>query len=125
MNSFGKRIKSIRLSKDMSLRDLSNKSTIHYAILSQYENDLVFPQVKNLIQLSNTLKVNIHWLITGEGPQELPAFINQDNKKTELAACKKERNELRDEINTLKKQHYDDLRYINELQRELLQYKKS
>ena len=120
MNSFGSRLKVARLSKSLSLRDLESKSSIHYSTISQYENSVVFPQVGNLIRLSNTLKVSLHWLITGKGPRELPYIeSNVDIKgtKIQLAACQKELQELRD-------QHNEDIHYINQLQKELLELKK-
>lgn len=127
MDSFGSRLRSIRLSKSMSLRDLCEKTSVHYAIISQYENNLVFPQVKNLVTLSTALKVNLHWLITGKGPQELPGMerkVDIKGCKAQLAAAQKELQELRDQFNALQNKHYEDNQYIIQLQKDLLKAKK-
>jgi len=126
MDSFGKRLRSVRMSMSMSLRDLNEKSTIHYAIISQYENNLTFPQVKNLILLSETLKVSLHWLITGKGPKDLPGSEDKESigrVKSELAAARKALQELQEQNKSLKLQRYEDLQYVNKLQKELLELK--
>ena len=126
MDSFGKRLRSVRLSKSISLRDLNDKSTVHYAIISQYENDITFPQVKNLVLLSNALCVNLHWLITGKGTKELPGAEDRESihrVKAELAAARKELQGAEEQIKELKNQYYEGLQYINQLQKELLAVK--
>lgn len=125
MNNFGNRLRSARQIKRLSLRNLEEITGIHYSIISQYENHHYLPQVDHLVKLSNSLSANIHWLVTGEGLRELPGATQQESSVAELAACQKKRDKLQKQINRLKDQHYRDLNYINELQRELLHYKKS
>ena len=47
--------------------------------VSRYRNGESFPDAKYVFVLADVLKVSPRWLITGEGPREIPTEVNMDS----------------------------------------------
>ncbi|WP_339922573.1 XRE family transcriptional regulator [uncultured Cyclobacterium sp.] len=85
----GSKIKEIRKSKHLKLGDLADKSGISIAMLSKIENGRVFPTFPSLIQVLNTLNVDLNEFFAGlQSEKEFPGYLLK--RKNEYTSIKKE-----------------------------------
>lgn len=60
--TFGEKIKSTRLKKNLSQRELAEKVGVSPSTIQNYESDLVEPKFINVICLSEVLGVSLDYL---------------------------------------------------------------
>lgn len=85
----GSKIKDIRKSHKLKLGDLADKSGISIAMLSKIENGRVFPTLPSLIQVLDTLDVDLNEFFADlKANNEFPGYIFK--KREEYTAIKKE-----------------------------------
>ena len=70
--SVGKRIKEVRIDKNMTIRDFATSLSIEgknidRGNISRYENDLISPTFDFFYCLLKVFNVNLNWLICGNG----------------------------------------------------------
>lgn len=68
--SFGKRIKELRKSQDITQEKLAEYLCISFQAISKWENDTAFPDIKMLKPLSNFFGVSIDFLLENENNEE-------------------------------------------------------
>jgi transcriptional regulator with XRE-family HTH domain len=76
----GERIRELRETKGLSLREVADLTGFSTALLSQMENHLISPSLGTLIKLSKALEVNLGYFF-GEGPGEPYAIVRRDERK--------------------------------------------
>ncbi len=76
----GERIKDLRETKDLSLRQMADLTGFSTALLSQMENHLISPSLGTLIKLSRALDVNLGYFF-GEGPGEPYTIVRRNERK--------------------------------------------
>lgn len=74
--SIGKRIKELRLSRSLTLPELSSKASISLGMLSMIENDKRDPTRKTLSKISAVLDTTTEYLLTGETKSIIDSFID-------------------------------------------------
>ncbi|EPR69343.1 helix-turn-helix domain-containing protein [Cyclobacterium qasimii] len=85
----GTKIKDIRKSNHLKLGDLADKSGISIAMLSKIENGRVFPTLPTLIQVLNTLNVDLNVFFSDlQSEKEFPGYLLK--RKDEYRSVKKE-----------------------------------
>ncbi|WP_186755267.1 helix-turn-helix domain-containing protein [Echinicola salinicaeni] len=85
----GAKIKEIRKSQNLKLGELADKTGISIAMLSKIENGRVFPTLPSLIQVLNTLNVDLNEFFADlKGDKEFPGYIIK--KRTDYQSIKKE-----------------------------------
>ena len=67
----GSKIRSLRLTHDMTLEDLANRTELTKGFLSQLERDLTSPSIATLVDILEALGTNLTEFFT-ETPQEKP-----------------------------------------------------
>jgi transcriptional regulator with XRE-family HTH domain len=70
MERVGDRIKQLRESKSLSLKDLSEASKTTQAAISRYENNLRMPRFDILSRISDALDVSIEYLVSGSSNEK-------------------------------------------------------
>lgn len=63
MNSLGNNIRRIRKEKNISIRELSEKTKLSSSFISQVERDLVSPSIASLKEIARVLDVPLFFLI--------------------------------------------------------------
>lgn len=58
--------------------DVAKRSGIPHNTISRWANGKSVPDAKYIFMLADVLKVSPRWLITGEGPREVPEVVNMD-----------------------------------------------
>jgi len=76
----GERIKELRETKGLSLREMADLTGFSTALLSQMENHLISPSLGTLIKISRALEVHLGYFF-GEGPGEPYAIVRKDERK--------------------------------------------
>ncbi len=75
MDTIGKRIRSARKSKNLTLTDIKKITGLSTGNLSELENDKFLPSANALIQFRRIYDVSIDWILTGE-----ESISNEDAK---------------------------------------------
>jgi transcriptional regulator with XRE-family HTH domain/quercetin dioxygenase-like cupin family protein len=57
----GEKLRAVRQSRQMSLRELANKAEVSASMLSQIETGKVFPSVRSLYSIANALEVSVDY----------------------------------------------------------------
>lgn len=57
----GEKLRAVRQSRQMSLRELANKAEVSASMLSQIETGKVFPSVRSLYTIANALEVSVDY----------------------------------------------------------------
>ena len=65
MSDFSKRLKDLRMQKDMTQEDVASKLYVTKQAVSKWENDNSLPDVATLGRLAELFDVNIDYLLTG------------------------------------------------------------
>ncbi len=68
--AFGLRLKELRKQKGWTQKELANKIDIRFSQLNKYECGMHVPPIEKLIQLSNSLRVTLDYLIMGNQEQQ-------------------------------------------------------
>ncbi|MDD3238417.1 MAG: helix-turn-helix transcriptional regulator [Candidatus Gastranaerophilales bacterium] len=71
MLEFKLRYRELRKTLGITLREMSSDLSIPLSSISKYEQGLIKPGVEILSRIAKAYKVNLNWLITGEGPMFL------------------------------------------------------
>lgn len=71
--NFIKNLKRERLKKGYTLEKLSDKTGIHLVILSQYETGCFFPGVEKMKKLSDTLEVDLGYMLENKDGDDVPS----------------------------------------------------
>lgn len=80
IDEIGKRIKSLREDKGMSIQELARMTGFDAELLSQIESREVYPQLGTLIKLSKSLDAAFGQLICGEGDKPYSITRMKDQK---------------------------------------------
>lgn len=68
MTEFKLRFRELRKTLGITLREMSGDLLIPLSSISKYEQGLIKPGVEILSKIARCYRVNLNWLITGEGP---------------------------------------------------------
>ena len=63
---FGKRLRTLRLQKEMSQKELASKLGLQPAQLNKYESGLNAPPLEKIIELAEIFDVTVDFLVTGD-----------------------------------------------------------
>lgn len=76
--AIGRRIRWCRLERGLTQRELAEDVSpdildpISQVTVTCWETGRAVPCINNLVRLSEVCDVNLHWLLTGEGPKRWP-----------------------------------------------------
>ncbi|MDY0388294.1 MAG: helix-turn-helix domain-containing protein [Candidatus Cloacimonadales bacterium] len=104
--SIGLRFKEIRTELKLNQTAFSAKLRLTQSAVSQIEKNIITPSSDVLINISQTYKININWLLTGTGEMFLSAGKEPEDKQednSELLSLKKRYDQLERVYNDLKK----------------------
>lgn len=76
----GERIRELRETKGLSLREMADLTGFSTALLSQMENHLISPSLGTLIKISRALEVRLGFFF-GEGSGEPYTIVRKDERK--------------------------------------------
>ncbi|MFQ5843247.1 MAG: cupin domain-containing protein [Thermodesulfobacteriota bacterium] len=76
----GERIRELRETRGLSLREMADLTGFSTALLSQMENHLISPSLGTLIKISRALEVRLGFFF-GEGSGEPYAIVRKDERK--------------------------------------------
>ena len=76
----GERIRELRETKGLSLKEMGDLTGFSTALLSQMENHLISPSLGTLIKISRALEVQLGYFF-GEDPGEPYAIVRKDERK--------------------------------------------
>ena len=68
--AFGMRLKELRKQKGWTQKELANKIDMRFSQLNKYECGMHAPPIEKLIQLSNSLRVTLDYLVMGNQEQQ-------------------------------------------------------
>jgi transcriptional regulator with XRE-family HTH domain len=88
---FAKRLKLLRVEKDLSQKDIATRIDVHFTTYGDYERGETMPTAETLRKLSNILGVSIDYLLEGKETEPVVADVH-DQMLVEMFK----------EINTLK-----------------------
>jgi transcriptional regulator with XRE-family HTH domain len=88
---FAKRLKLLRVEKDLSQKDIATRIDVHFTTYGYYERGETMPTAETLRKLSNILGVSIDYLLEGKETEPVVADVH-DQMLVEMFK----------EINTLK-----------------------
>ncbi len=66
VNSLGGRIRSLRIDKNLSLKQLSERASVSVSMLSELERNSVDPSLKSLRKIAQALGVSVGYLVDGQ-----------------------------------------------------------
>lgn len=69
MDNIGERVRHIRKLHNLNQQNFSKAINISQGRLSEIEKNLCRPSAETLISLSQFFKVNLNWILLGEGEQ--------------------------------------------------------
>lgn len=76
-DTIGFRLKVARESMGLKQADLAERAGTQWQQVSRWERGTATPRAKAVKALSEALKINPTWLLTGEGPMLPPLFKNE------------------------------------------------
>jgi transcriptional regulator with XRE-family HTH domain len=76
----GEKIRELRETKGLSLKEMADVTGFSTALLSQMENHLISPSLGTLIKISRALDVHLGYFF-GEGPGEPYTIVRKDERK--------------------------------------------
>ncbi len=77
----GKKIRELRKKADFVLQDLSERTGLSKALLSQVEKEVVSPPISTLLRISKALNVNISFFFQEGDPEEKVVVVRKDESK--------------------------------------------
>lgn len=76
----GKKIKALRIKKEMSIEDVSKKTGISEDVISEIEEDKASPPLGNIVSLADVLRVTVGELF-GDSADSPFCIVRSDNRK--------------------------------------------
>jgi transcriptional regulator with XRE-family HTH domain len=76
----GEKLRELRETKGLSLREMAGLTGFSTALLSQMENHLISPSLGTLIKISRALDIHLGYFF-GEGPGEPYSIVRKDERK--------------------------------------------
>lgn len=80
----GKVIRTLRLKKKMTLKEIAEKTGLTISSLSQIERNVLTPSLNSLIKVSEALKVPVMWLFLEKPVPSNPVIKKNQRKKIML-----------------------------------------
>ena len=77
----GKKIRELRKNGRLILQDLSNRTGLSKALLSQIEKGIVSPPIATLLKISRAFNVNISFFFQDGDPEEKVVVVRKDESK--------------------------------------------
>jgi transcriptional regulator with XRE-family HTH domain len=77
----GEKVKDLRLQKRYTLRQVSGKTGLSIALLSQVENNAVSPPVATLLRIARALDVTISYFFREEESKERAVVVRKDERR--------------------------------------------
>jgi transcriptional regulator with XRE-family HTH domain len=77
----GEKVKNLRLLRRYTLRQVSGKTGLSIALLSQVENNAVSPPVATLLRIARALDVNIGYFFREEESKERAVVVRKDERR--------------------------------------------
>jgi transcriptional regulator with XRE-family HTH domain len=77
----GKKIRDLRKKGSLVLQDLSNRTGLSKALLSQIEKEVVSPPIATLLKISRALQVNIGFFFQDGDGEEKVVLVRKDESK--------------------------------------------
>lgn len=77
----GEKIKSLRLKKGLTLKNVADGSGLSKALISQIENDVVVPPVATLLKIGKALGVHIGYFFRDAGTDTRIEVVRADRRK--------------------------------------------
>ncbi|MCX7769455.1 MAG: cupin domain-containing protein [Proteobacteria bacterium] len=87
--SIGKKIKEIREKKNLSLKDLSNRTGYSESVLSQIENHFISPPLGALLNIAKGLEISVGQLL-GESKEEPFVIVKRGSEVSVSRVASKE-----------------------------------
>ncbi len=80
----GKAIRNFRLARNMSIKELSEKTDLTSSLISQVERNLISPSLNSLAKISSALKVPMVSFFTETTPKSCPVMRKKQRKETTI-----------------------------------------
>lgn len=124
----GKKIRELRKRAGLVLQDLSNRTGLSKALLSQVEKEVVSPPIATLLKISKALHVSIGFFFQDGDPEEKVVLVRRNESKVidsrhfgretggyyyEALAYKKLRKHMEPFLVELKRKHAAELSYFS------------
>ncbi len=77
----GEKIKTLRLQKHLTLRQVADKTSLSIPLLSQVENNAVSPPVATLLKIAKALEVSIGYFFREEEATDKVAVVRKDERQ--------------------------------------------
>lgn len=77
----GRKIRSIRLKKELSLSQVAKATNLSVSMLSQIENEKVIPKLSTLLRISEVYSVRLSDILDGCGKKEVHFYRGQQRDK--------------------------------------------
>ena len=77
----GQRLKSIRSALHLKQIELAKALNLNPSAISQIESNRTKPSLETLVEIAHLFKVDLHWLITGEGQMFSSSLPQKANNK--------------------------------------------
>ena len=77
----GMKIRELRKKAGLVLQDLSNRTGLSKALLSQVEKEVVSPPIATLLKISKALNVNLSFFFQDGDPEERVVVVRKDESK--------------------------------------------
>ncbi len=77
----GEKIKTLRLQKHLTLRQVADKTSLSIPLLSQVENNAVSPPVATLLKIAKALEVSIGYFFREEEATDKIAVVRKDERQ--------------------------------------------
>lgn len=78
MSTIGKRIKSLRISRGLSMEKLAEASGVAKGNISGYESGKYYPSAQNIISIANCFGVSTDWILKGDIVKDEYRIISKD-----------------------------------------------
>lgn len=77
----GRKIRELRKKEGLVLQDLSNRTGLSKALLSQVEKEVVFPPIATLLKISKALNVGISFFFQDGDPEQKVVLVRRNESK--------------------------------------------
>jgi transcriptional regulator with XRE-family HTH domain len=92
--NIGERIKIVRESKNLSIREFADKISVSHPIVIKWENETSTPNGKHIAEICRVFGVSSDWLLNGWGDM----IFDQKITKSYVEEMEKNLNKLKDEM---------------------------
>lgn len=101
MPTFGERLRRLRKGAGLTGTQLGDAAGVGHSQVSAWENDRAWPNGAQLVAMGALLNVNLHWLLTGEGPRHPPDAAEDLARLTEVLSRFRDGMRILDELGLL------------------------